>query len=170
MTTRHDERSDGGAGVKRQIGIRPARPLDATPLYKLLAKYFEEAPVGYPPINEAVAMAWGLSIVIRGGVVVAIEDKRIIGTIGLEQGTLPWCNAPYLNAVWLYVVPERRTGGTSDKLVQTAKDIAAKNGWPLRLDNIWGLRPEAQDRWRRKNGFTYVGGNNVWFPPKQGAK
>jgi len=166
---RHDERSDGAGHKPRNIGIRPARPLDATPLYKLLAKYFEEAPVGYPPIDEKVAMAWGLSVVIKGGVTVAIEDNRIIGTVGLEMGTLPWCNAPYLNAVWLYVVPERRAGGTPDKLVQVAKDIAAKNKMPLRLDNIWGLRPEAQDRWRRRHGFTYVGGNNVWFPAKQGG-
>jgi hypothetical protein len=51
--------------------------------------------------------------------------------------------------------------------MKAAKDIATRNKMMLRMDNVWGVSPKAQDRWRQQNGFTYVGGNNVWFPPKQ---
>lgn len=163
---RHSEKSDG-AEKQSHIKIRMARPLDASPLYRVLIRYFDELPMPYPAPDEAVAMAWGLGLIIRGGVVVAEEGGKIIGTVGLEQGVLPWCNVPYLNGVWFYVAPERRSGGTADHLMKAAKNIAAQNKLSLRLDNVWGVKPEAQDRWRRKNGFTYVGGNNVWFPPKQ---
>lgn len=148
-----------------QITLRPATARDATPLYNLLIRYFEELDLLYPPPLEMPTMAWGLTIVNAGGVIVAEADGEFVGSVGLEIGTFPWNpNVRYMNGVWFYVSPERRKGGCAERLMKAAKEIAARNRMALRLDNIWGVEPELQDRYRQIHGFQYVGGNHVWFP------
>lgn len=166
---RHNENAPEPVRPKRNITLRTATPRDCSPLYDVLIRYFEELKLVYPPPVEAPTMAWGLSIIARGGVVVAVEDDEIIGSVGVEVGQFPWNPATtYLNGVWFYVVPERRAGGTANKLMEAAKNLARKNKMGLRLDNVWGMAPERQDRYREMNGFIYVGGNHVWFPEAAG--
>lgn len=152
-------------GAKLQITLRQATARDATPLYNVLIRYFDELKLFYPPPIESNTMAWGLTIVVGGGCTIAEADGEIIGCVGLEIGQFPWNpTVKYLNGVWFYVAPERRKGAVAEKLMSAAKAVAAKNGMALRLDNIWGVEPELQDRYRQMHGFQYVGGNHVWFP------
>lgn len=153
----------------RNIVIRAAVPRDATALYDVLIRYFEELALFYPGPVEGPTMAWGLSVLVKGGVIVATENDQIIGSVGMEMGQYPWAPAVnYLNGVWFYVAPEYRRGGTAERLMKAAKDIAERNKMALRLDNVWGVEVELQDRWRKQHGFKYVGGNHVWFPETGG--
>jgi GNAT superfamily N-acetyltransferase len=156
--------------VKLEIQTRLATVLDVVALLGLLYHYFDDLKFAYPQIDPADAIEWGLSLIKQNLVIVALADNRLIGSIGMERGTFPWNKRfSYLNGVWFYVSPERRAGGTAGKLMQIAKDMAAANKLALRLDNIWGIEPELQDRFRQQHGFTYVGGNHVWFPPPPDA-
>lgn len=155
------------AAKKPTIGIGMANALDSTALYHVLLRYFEDMAHFYPkPVMEPT-FAWGLAIILKGGVVVAkdMETGEIVGSVGLEVGHFPWApSIGYLNGLWFYVAPERRKGGVANMLMKAAKDIAIKMGLSLRLDSISGIEPELQDRYRRANGFKHVGGNHVWFP------
>lgn len=147
------------------ITLRQATAHDATPLYDLLIRYFDELKLFYPAPIEAPTMAWGLTIVVNSGVTLAMEGDKIIGSIGLELGRFPWNpTVQYLNGVWFYVAPERRKGRTAERLIAAAKAVGQKNNMAVRLDNIWGIEPELQDRYRQQHGFKYAGGNHVWFP------
>lgn len=151
-----------------EIIVRAATVLDATPLYRIINRYLEENPMGYPPPVPNSAMAWGLALVMKGGVVVAEQDRRLIASVAVEVGNFAWNpGAKYLNGVWIYVAPEHRSGGVGNRLIKAAKDIAKSNNLPLRLDNIFGIEPEVQDRWREMHGFRYLGGNHGWWPPKE---
>lgn len=156
--------------IRHSITIRGAVPRDCTPLYDLLVQYFDGLTLLYPGPVEAPTMAWGLSVIVKGGVFVAEQDGKLIGSVGLEFGNFPWAPSErYLNGVWFYVTPERRQGGTATRLMNVAKDTARRNKCSLRLDNVWGVEPERQDRYREINGFRFVGGNHVWFPGESGA-
>jgi len=151
-----------------RIATRLATPLDVPALWHLLIRYFDDLKLFYPPPDMNPTIAWGLTMIMKNLVVVAedLDTGALVGSIGMDVGTFPWNpEFHYLNGEWFYVAPERRGGGTADKLMKVAKDIAAKNGLPLRLDSIWGVAPELQDRYRKNHGFQYVGGNHVWFPP-----
>lgn len=155
---------------KITIGLRAAVPRDATELYDVLLRYFDELKLFYPAPVPAPTMAWGLGIIVKGGVVVAVQDEKIVGSIGMEIGHFPWApSVGYLNGVWFYVAPERRGGDTANRLMKAAKDMARENKMGLRLDNVWGVEPRLQDRYREIHGFQYVGGNHVWFPGESGA-
>ncbi len=161
---------DTPAAPKRNIFLRNANALDVVALYRVLIRYFEELKLFYPaPVMEPT-LAWGLGLILKGGVTLAIEDNKIIGSVGLEIGHFPWApTMAYLNGVWFYVTPERRAGGTANQLMRAAKETGMKMNLPVRLDSIWGVEPELQDRYRKIHGFQYVGGNHVWFPKSQGA-
>lgn len=152
--------------VVHPIVLRTATPRDASALYDVLIRYFEELKLFYPPPVEGPTMAWGLSIILKGGVIVAEQNGEILGSIGLEIGNFPWApSVSYLNGVWFYVAPERRKGLVAERLMRSAKDTGIKMGLAVRLDNVFGIEPELQDKYRQRHGFAYVGGNHVWFPP-----
>lgn len=151
---------------KLAITTRKAFPADVVALYRVLVRYFEELSFAYPAPVEGPTIAWGLAVIIKNGVIVAEADGEIVGSVGLEVGNFPWAPMEkYLNGVWFYVAPERRKGGTAEKLMVDAKGAAEAMGLALRLDNIFGIEPKLQDVWRERHGFKYVGGNHVWFPP-----
>lgn len=150
-----------------RIGTGAATVLDCVALYEVLIRYFEDMAHFYPPPVRDPTMAWGMGIILKGGVVIAkdLDSGEIVGTVGLEVGNFPWNpSIAYLNGVWFYVAPERRKGGVANMLMKAAKDIATSNKMSLRLDSISGIEPELQDRYRKIHGFQYVGGNHVWFP------
>jgi GNAT superfamily N-acetyltransferase len=149
------------------IGIGAATAKDCVALYHVLIRYFEDMAHFYPPPVENPTLAWGLGIIMKGGVVIAkdMETGEIVGSVGVEVGHFPWApSIAYLNGLWFYVAPERRKGGVANMLMKAAKDIAILNKMSLRLDSISGIEPELQDRYRKIHGFKYVGGNHVWFP------
>lgn len=149
------------------IGIGTATVLDCVALYHVLIRYFEDMAHFYPrPVREPT-FAWGLGIILKGGVVIAKDNEtgEIVGSVGVEVGHFPWApSIAYLNGLWFYVAPERRHGGVANMLMKAAKDIAVSNKLSLRMDSISGIEPELQDRYRKIHGFKYVGGNHVWFP------
>ncbi len=152
------------------IVLRMATVLDSTPLFQFLMPYFTMNPK-YGEVDPNAAMLWGISVVAQNQCVVATVGDQIIGSAAYEVHFFPWNPAKrWLNMVWMYVVPERRSGSLANRLDKTMRDIAARNAMPLRSDNIWGIDPERQDDWRRRLGYEYVGGNWAWFPPpKPGA-
>lgn len=159
----------------RRISLRMARASDTTPLYRMLMGYFAEFMAFYPPPEEMPTIIWGLTVIQTGAVVLAVEQtdqgEVLIGVMGLERGNHPWApSRQYFNTVWFYVIPERRKGGTANHLVKAAKDIAAANQIPLRMDYVWGLEPQKQDRYREIMGFSYAGGNYLWVPPKPASE
>lgn len=157
--------------MPKNITLRMARAADISPLWGLLSAYFKMNP-GWPEPDENATIAWGLTIIIKGGCILACHGNKLIGSVGVEKGAFQWNPAVgYLNGVWFYVAPEFRKGGTPNQLIKAVKDIAIANKMALRLDNIWGVEPELQDRWRATHGFRYLGGNYGWFPPpSDGAK
>lgn len=152
--------------VKVEISIRPANVLDSVALLTILYRYFDDLKFAYPQIDPGDALKWGIGLIQQNLVFLAMDGHTIVGSVGMEVGTFPWnTKFRYFNGVWFYVAPERRAGGTAGRLMKAAKDVAAANAMPLRLDNIWGIEPELQDRFREIHGFKHVGGNHVWFPP-----
>lgn len=149
----------------RAIILRGATARDTTQIYDCLIRYFDECKLFYPPPVEADVISWGLGIVNKGGVIVAECEGKIIGSSGVEMGIVPWNHsAKYLNSVWLWVDPEFRNGSTGVRLIKATKDIADKNGLPLRLDEIWAYRPFLMGKLKERLGFHNLGGNWGYFP------
>lgn len=152
---------------KGKIVIRIARPVDATPLYRCLIRYFEEMDDLYPEPLEAPTMMWGISVVNAGLCIVAQnEEGEIIGSIGLRRECFPFNPSVHCFVTsWFYVVPERRSGSNLGRtLLATAKQIAAKNKVRLMINEVWGYEPEAMQRFMVQEKFHHVGGAFVWRP------
>lgn len=93
-----------------------------------------------------------------GGVWIARDGDRIIGSIALYRTTLWWSDTEYLKDGWLYVVPEHRNAGTAIALLRAAEAYAMDEGLPLVLTVMNSEGLDRKTRFLAKMGYAPVGG------------
>ncbi len=103
---------------------------------------------------------------------VAEHEGQVVGFILYRRMSFVFADSiQYLEVSCFYAVPEGRKLRddrlhlpTASALLQASKDLANCTKLPVYVPVMWGPQIEARDRFMRKAGFNYVGGNFVFEP------
>lgn len=112
---------------------------------------------------------WHIAKLIGEGVgwVALSQQGSIIGVVLMrrareEHNAQVW----FLENAHLWVLSQYRSGGmVAAALMKAAETFADENAMPLLIRTTMGKNPEVLDRYMKKRGFEYLGGNH-WRMPK----
>lgn len=139
------------------ISIRRAEPRDAGALVSMLLKMHAETTVPVSPPDEIKVYRAVIDTIEHGIALVAVDDRRLLGSIGGIHHADWWSREPRLFELWWYVLPEhRKATGIGLSLFRQFKKMA--NGVPIRMDlfNVGG-KLEKIDRVCVKLGLVRAG-------------
>jgi|TARA_R110000744_G_scaffold247556_2_gene364084 L-amino acid N-acyltransferase YncA len=139
--------------------IRWASPFDISSIAALIVVMHKEAEFELATMNSEKLMSQINELVHRGIVLVAVEDGRIVGTIGGRQGLDWWSDEKYFGDLWFYVLKEARSSRTAISLVKRfVKEI--KNLSPdikIRLGHVFSGDCDRKDKFFERLGFKKAG-------------
>jgi len=69
-----------------------------------------ESPAGLATVDEAKTAHAIVDVISRGVVLIAVEDRRVIGSIGGIRHENWWSTEGRMYIMWWYVRPDRRRG------------------------------------------------------------
>ena len=135
---------------ERGVEIRAAQPYDETPVFELLEKLLEERGGA---LAEARETFLDLLKGQRGKILVAVEERRVVGTITFSFNVALRYAGEYAQIEELIVDESQRGKGTGARLVRAAIEEARSRGC-----REMGLYAREDTRaFYEKIGFEYVG-------------
>jgi len=146
-----------------QIKIRPAKPLDASNLARLLIEaHGESGPGAYPPVDHTVGIQWITRTLAEGYVLVADVSGRLVGTLALTNYQFPWSPRYYMYLEWLYVQKKFRKGGAFEALMTACHAHADELDAPI-VAGISSADKDVflKDKSLQQHGYTYLGGDFI---------
>lgn len=145
------------------IKIRPAKPLDASNIARLLIEaHGESGPGAYPPVDHTIGLQWITRTLAEGYCIVADVSGRLVGTLALTNFQFPWSPEWYLYMEWLYVQKKFRTGGAFDALMKVVHTHADELDAPLVVGIGAGDKDvHLKDKALQQHGYKYVGGDFI---------
>tara|TARA_R110002124_G_scaffold86821_1_gene224053 strand:+ start:159 stop:602 length:444 start_codon:yes stop_codon:yes gene_type:complete len=139
--------------------IRWASPFDISSIAALIVVMHREAEFELATMNSEKLMSQINELVHRGIVLVAVEDGRVVGTIGGRQGLDWWSDEKYFGDLWFYVLKEARSSRAAISLVKRfVKEI--KNLSPdikIRLGHVFSGDCDRKDKFFERLGFKKAG-------------
>jgi hypothetical protein len=88
--------------------VRCASPFDLSQIAATLVRMHREAEFDLAPINSHTLMATVNNTIHNGVVLVAVDEGRVVGTIGGTTGRDWWSDDEYFSDLWFYVSSEAR--------------------------------------------------------------
>lgn len=108
-----------------EIKIRPAAPLDAANIARLLKASLETGVASrLVRVDDIRLLQHVTDVLTTSFVAVADVSGRLVGVIALQASKLPWSEDFVLSEVWGYVVPKFLQRGARELLLKTAEDFA----------------------------------------------
>lgn len=142
--------------------IREATILDHTEIVKSIMRQIEARILNYPAPNNAIA-TWVMSVIMNGYVIVAEQEEKIVGTIGMGFTHFPWNDEIWImNNDWLHVDEDFRTHNLASQLIEKVKEFATQKGLIARFDVINDGKVEKIDKFLEIKGMRYMGGNFIY--------
>ncbi len=137
------------------MNVRMAAPQDEDEIFFLLLGMAAEN--SRHPVCAQKALNTIREVVGKGGAAVAVEDGKIIGSVGVGPKRAWFSNYTFLGDYWFYVTPDRRTSRAAIMLKKTAFEFAEKVG----LDLVFAVF-SIEDAERKSKFFardmTFLGG------------
>ena len=148
-----------------ELRIRPAAPLDAANIVRLLKQCWEETRAAqFARVNDQKAIQYVVETMAVSFVAVAEISGRIVGVIALTPYKEPWSDDVAMAEEWYYVVPSFRSRGAAALLLQEAELFCDLQQVPM-LFGINASQPKELDEFfARRQGYTYMGGNYMRTP------
>jgi len=141
------------------IKIRPAKPLDASNIARLLIEAHEDASA-YPPVDHTIGLQWITQTLSEGYVIVADVSGRLVGTLALTNYQFPWSPKWYMYLEWLYVQSKFRKGGAFEALLTATHAHADEHDAPIVAGvNAGDAQVFLKDKVFQQHGYTYLGGD-----------
>lgn len=94
-----------------------------------------------------------------------MADGSIGGVLAVRVARFPHSKRDYLADLWYFVAVEARRTGLARRLLEAARDYAAKCGLPALFAPMAGTDPVKVDRFYSILGFHRIGGVYLWTPP-----
>ena len=94
-----------------------------------------------------------------------MADGSIGGVLAVRPARFPHSTRDYLADLWYYCRPEARRTGLARRLLEAARDYAAKCGLPALFAPMAGTDPSKVDRFYSILGFHRIGGVYLYTPP-----
>ena len=137
--------------------IRRANVLDISAIIFMLNQMHKETEVEVPKINTQKLINKINELLHRGVILVAIENNKLVGSIGGITVTDWWSDEPYLSDAWFYVSPDFRKSTFAKNLcmdfIKVAKDAKMK----VRLGHVFSGDLDRKDKFYERLGLVKVG-------------
>ena len=135
--------------------IRQASIFDFSHICALLVRMHKESDVELSEIDADKFSSSVLRTINQGIVFVAIEDGKMIGSIGGIKSSEWWSVEPLLGDIWFYVEPESRATRAAANLVK--EFMSAGQGMRIKLGHIYGSDLDRKDNFFERLGLKKVG-------------
>lgn len=157
--------------VSRETGapfvIRMATASDLPEGLAMYRDFVAEGDLAAFPFDDPEEVERIMTAAVAEGrtVVGEMADGSIGGVLALRPARFPHSKRDYLADLWYFVRREARSTGLARRLLEAARDYAAKCGLPALFAPMAGTDPAKVDRFYSILGFHRIGGVYLWTPP-----
>lgn len=142
--------------------IRRLGPKDAGALVNLMLRLPEDWGVKWPEPDPLTCLHWVTRVLTDGVVWGAIEEGKLVGSLGLTPYIPPWTTvAAGLCNEWLLVVKEHRRKGLGKKMLLEADAFVAKHGGAIMMGTVSGADIAANGAFFDSLGYQVLGGQHM---------
>ncbi len=149
---------------RKKIVIRLARIDDGDDIVALMRIAHEESPRPLPPVDVVYARQWTAQTLGHNLTWVALDGETIVAALMCGIVSHSWNPKPCgIENMHFYVLGPYRRLGVAEALIGKLKATSDKLGLPAKLHiDYGGEGVELKDRFVKRCGLTYVGGNFVF--------
>ena len=148
-----------------RITSRFADQSDILDILELLWEMHEESGLGSLNVGKVIQKTQ--DTLNNGLIIIAKQDDKIIGTIGLNKFQFWWSDDWAIGDQWSFVTKEKRKSKAFFSMIKMAKDIAGKANIPLLLANFGTVDEERKTKMFSKigvkMGVTIMAGDTSRF-------
>ncbi len=141
--------------------IRKANVLDISGLILMLNTMHKETELNVPTINSFKLVNKVNEVLHSGIILVAVEENKLLGSIGGMVSTDWWGDEKYLSDLWYYVYPDQRKSDVAKNLITDFIKIGKEAKMKIRLGHIFSGDLERKDKFYERLGLVKAGSTYV---------
>ena len=141
--------------------IRKATVLDISGLIFMLNTMHKETEINVPTINTYKMINKVNEVLHNGIILVAVENNKLLGSIGGMVTTDWWAEEKYLADLWYYVFPDARKSNVAKNLITDFIKIGKEAKLKIRLGHIFSGDLEIKDKFYERLGLVKAGSTYV---------
>jgi GNAT superfamily N-acetyltransferase len=137
--------------------VRKATVLDISSLIFMLNTMHKETKLNVPIINSFKLTNKVNEIIHNGIVLVAVNENKLLGSIGGTISTDWWGTEKFLSDLWFYVYPEERKSNIAKNLISDFIKIGKEAKLKIRLGHIFSGDLDRKDKFYERLGLVKAG-------------
>ena len=141
--------------------IRKASVLDISSIIYMLNTMHKETEINVSTINSFKLVNKVNEILHTGIVLVAIENNKLLGSIGGTISTDWWSEEKHLSDLWFYVYKEARKSNIAKNLIVDFIKIGKEAKMKIRLGHIFSGDVDRKDKFYERLGLVKAGSTYV---------
>ena len=141
--------------------IRKATVLDISSIIYMLDTMHKETEINVSTINSFKLVNKVNEILHTGIVLVAIENNKLLGSIGGTISTDWWSEEKHLSDLWFYVYKEARKSNIEKNLIVDFLKIGKEAKMKIRLGHIFSGDVDRKDKFYERLGLVKAGSTYV---------
>jgi GNAT superfamily N-acetyltransferase len=141
--------------------IRKASVLDISAITYMLNTMHKETELNVSTINTFKLVNKINEIIHTGIVLVAIQDNKLVGSIGGTTSSDWWSEEKHLSDLWFYVYKDARKSGIAKNLITDFIKIGKEAKVKIRLGHIFSGDVDRKDKFYERLGLVKAGSTYV---------
>ena len=137
--------------------VRKATVLDISSLIFMLNTMHKETKLNVPIINSFKLTNKVNEIIHNGIVLVAVNENKLLGSIGGTISTDWGGTEKFLSDLWFYVYPEERKSNIAKNLISDFIKIGKEAKLKIRLGHIFSGDLDRKDKFYERLGLVKAG-------------
>tara|TARA_X000001382_G_scaffold2381_1_gene2841 strand:+ start:77 stop:511 length:435 start_codon:yes stop_codon:yes gene_type:complete len=141
--------------------IRKASVLDISAITYMLNTMHKETELNVSTINTFKLVNKVNEIIHTGIVLVAIQDNKLVGSIGGTTSSDWWSEEKHLSDLWFYVYKDARKSDIAKNLITDFIKIGKEAKLKIRLGHIFSGDVDRKDKFYERLGLVKAGSTYV---------
>ena len=141
--------------------IRKASVLDISAIIYMLNTMHKETEINVSTINSFKLVNKVNEIIHTGIVLVAIQDNKLVGSIGGTTSSDWWSEEKHLSDLWFYVYKDARKSDIAKNLITDFIKIGKEAKLKIRLGHIFSGDVDRKDKFYERLGLVKAGSTYV---------
>mgnify|MGYP003656359700 CR=1 FL=1 len=141
--------------------IRKASVLDISAITYMLNTMHKETELNVSTINTFKLVNKINEIIHTGIVLVAIQDNKLVGSIGGTTSSDWWSEEKHLSDLWFYVYKDARKSEIAKNLITDFIKIGKEAKLKIRLGHIFSGDVDRKDKFYERLGLVKAGSTYV---------